>query len=69
MTRCAVRTVRSLERRVKKIVFVAFMAVAMVVLSREFRDYQRISNAVDELAAACKDSGRQPRFVLPPIGL
>jgi hypothetical protein len=54
---------------VKKIVFVAFMAVAMVVLSREFRDYQRISNAVDELAAACKDSGRQPRFVLPPIGL
>jgi hypothetical protein len=50
----------------KKIVFVAFMAVAMVAVWKEFRDYQRISNAMDELSAACKDSGQQPCFVLPP---
>ena len=50
----------------KKIVFVAFMAVAMVAVWKEFRDYQRISKAMDELAAACKDLGHQPCFVLPP---
>jgi hypothetical protein len=50
----------------KKIVFVAFTAVTLVALWREIRDYQRISNTADELAAACEDSGQQPCFVLPP---
>ena len=50
----------------KKIVFGAFIAVAMVSVWKEFRDYQRISKTVDELAAACEDSGQQPCFVVPP---
>ena len=50
----------------KKIAVVAFVAVTMVVLWNEVCDYQRISNTVDQLAAACEDSGQQPCFVLPP---
>jgi hypothetical protein len=50
----------------KKIAFVAFVALAMVALAKEVGDYQRISNTVDELAAACKDSRQPPCFVLPP---
>jgi hypothetical protein len=50
----------------KKIAFVAFVTVTMVALWKEIRDYQRVSNTVDELAAACEDSGQQPCFVPPP---
>jgi hypothetical protein len=50
----------------KKIVFGAFMAVAMIAAWKEIRDYQRISKTVDELAAACEDSGQQPCFVVRP---
>ena len=44
----------------KKIAFVAVVALTMVAAWKEIRDYQRISNAIDELADACEDSGQQP---------